>query len=463
MIHLADTTKKSIRTKLVANLSDLLERAQLAHRAGLQFGRDRNIDVSLGYKTKPEITDYLSYYNRRGLAATIVDAPAKTTWRKTPIVTDETEGKSDFSKEWAKLRDKLNVYHYLERVDRLSGIGRYGVLLIGTKDGKLSEELTAVTGPEQVIFLSAFGEQHVGIKTFVDDTNNPRFGHPLEYEIDLMGNLASGKGFNKQKVHWSRVIHIAEGLLTDEVFGEPRLQKVFDRLFDLDKIVGSAAEGHWQTAVPGFELGAEKDYADMSDEDLLAMKEEWQNYIHGLQRLVAIKGGKFTPIKGEIADPTAAFAVEIQLISGKTGIPQRILLGSERGNLASTQDQANWLGRIAERQEQFAEPRILRPLIDRFREIGALPAPDDGIYKVEWPGLFYLTDQEQAEVYSKRADSVKAITGGFPLDMFTVPELRVMIGFEPEPDKEEITTHELDESNEEVMAEFERLRGRRNG
>jgi len=38
-----------------------------------------------------------------------------------------------------------------------------------------------------------------------------------------------------------------------------------------------------------------------------------------------------------------------------------------------------------------------------------------------------------------------------------------MIGFEPEPDKEEITTHELDESNEEVMAEFERLRGRRNG
>ncbi|MCW4050502.1 MAG: DUF1073 domain-containing protein [Candidatus Bathyarchaeota archaeon] len=424
----------------------------------MQFGSDRNIDISLGYKAKPEIRDFLSYYDRRGLAATIVDAPAKTTWRKTPIVTDETEGKSDFSKEWAKLSDNLNVYHYLERVDRLSGIGRYGVLLIGAKDDKLlSEELKVVTGPEQVIFLSAFGEQHVGIKKFEDDEHNPRFGHPLEYEIDLMGNLASGKGLNKQRVHWSRVIHIAEGLLTDEVFGEPRLQKVFDRLFDLDKIVGSSAEGHWQTAVPGFALGAEKEFADMSDDDLKAMKEEWQNYIHGLQRLVSIKGGKFAPIKGEIADPTAAFSVVIQLISGKTGIPQRILLGSERGNLASTQDQANWLGRIAERQLQFAEPRILRPLIDRLREIGALSAPDGGTYKVEWPGLFYLTDEEQAEVYLKRANAVKAITGGFPEDIFTKPELRVMLGASPEPDKEEITTHELDESDKEVIAEFEQL------
>lgn len=463
---MAKTTKgKSIRSKLTANLSDILERAQLAYRAGMQYSSDRNVDVVLGYKAKPEVTDYLAYYDRRGLAATIVDAPAKTTWRKTPSVTDETEGKSDFSKEWAKLSDRLNIYHYLERADRLSGIGRYGVLLIGTKDGKLSEELTRVEGPEQVIFLSAYGEQHVGITKFVDDENNPRFGHPSEYEIDLMGNLVSRKGLKKETVHWSRVIHVAEGLLTDEVFGEPRLKKVFDRLFDLDKIVGSSAEGFWQSAVPGYAISPKKDYK-IDTESITEAKDEWQNYIHGLQRLVGTKGFDVEALRAEIADPTPAFDVVISLISGKTGIPKRILLGSERGDLASSQDEANWLGRVAERQEQFAGPRILRPLIDRLIATKALPAPTGGNYTITWPGLFYLTDQEQADVYSKRADAIKAVSGGFPEELFTEAELRVAVGFEPEPDKElraqqelsDAEVGELLENDPEVLAEFERLK-----
>ena len=458
----ARDSKGRYTEELTFNASDLLERSMLAYRAGLQYSWDRNIDVSLGYNVSPKIADFLAYYDRRGLASTIVDAPAETTWRKQPLVTDQTEGKSDFSKEWAKLCDRLDVYHYLERADRLSGIGRYGVILIGVKDGEsLSSELTSVSGPEGVIFLSVYGEQHVVIKSFVNDTSNERFGHPLEYEIDLMGNLAGPKSLGKTRVHWSRVIHIAEGLLDNEVFGEPRLKKVFNRLQDLDKIVGSSAEGFWQSAVPGYAIGAKKEYKEMGKDDLKAMKEEWQKYIHGLQRLVAIKGGEFTPLRAEISDPTAAFNAVISLISGKTRTPKRILLGSERGDLASTQDEANWLGRVGERQRQFAEPQILRPLIDRLGHIGALPAPDGGTYKVTWPGLFNLTDEEQAEVYSKRANAISVVSGKFPLDLFTPAELRVAVGFEPEPDKEEITTHDLDENDKEVQTEFDILKEKR--
>lgn len=453
------TNERRIIQRFVDNI--VRERALLARRAGLQFSGDRDIDAVLGYNVKPEIKDYKAMYDRRGLASTIVDAPAKTTWRKRPTITDGSEGKSDFIQQWEVLQKRLSVYHYLERVDRLAGIGRYGVLLIGSKDGKLAEPLEKVGGPEDIIFLSTFSEAYAEIKDFEQDVNNPRFGHPSLYEIDLAGDILSGvrRSLKKETVHYTRTIHVAEGLLENEIYGEPRLQKVFNRLQDLDKIVGSSAEGYWQSAAKGFALKVQKD-TDVSDGALSESKEEWQKFIHGLQRIIATEGLDIQELKGDITDPKGPFEVVIALISGKTGIPQRILLGSERGQLASSQDESNWLGRISERQQQFAEPRLLRVLIGRLIDIKALAPPKDGEYEVTWPGLFYLNDMEQAKVYSDRASAISAVSGKFPLDLFQPSELRVAVGFEPEPEEKEPVTHALDEEDEDVKAEFERLKGR---
>lgn len=444
-------------SSFIANLA-VRERAALARLAGLQFSGDRNIDAVLGYNTKPEIKDYKAMYDRRGLASTIVDAPAKTTWRKRPTIKDGSEGKSDFIQQWEALQKRLSVYHYLERVDRLAGIGRYGVLLIGSKDGKLADPLETVGGPEDIIFLSTFSESYAEIKDFEQDVNNPRFGHPKSYKIDLAGDILSGvrRSLSKETVDYTRTIHVAEGLLENEIYGEPRLQKVFNRLQDLDKIVGSSAEGYWQSASKGYALGLKEDY-EYDEEVLEAAKEEFQNYIHGLQRIIALAGFEVKELKGAIMDPKGPFGVVIALISGKTGIPQRILLGSERGELASSQDESNWLGRISERQQQFAEPRLLRALIGQLIDIKALPPPKDGEYEVDWPGLFYLNDMEQAKVYSDRASAISAVSGKFPLDLFEKSELRVAVGFEPEPEEEEPKTHALDEEDEDVTAEFDRL------
>lgn len=449
------TANISLR-KLIANMS-VRDRASLARLAGMQFSRDRDVDVVCGYTVDPDINNYRSMYERRGIASTIVDAPAETSWRKTPQVEDGSEGKSDFMKGWKELRDRLNVYHYMERVDRLTGVGRYGVMLIGTKDGKLSEPLERVNSPADVIFLSTFSESYATIKSLENDVHNPRFGQPSEYTIDLHGDISvgSGKSIGMQTVHWSRVIHVAERLLENEVYGEPRLQKVFNYLEGLDKVVGGAPEGFWQTAVPGYALSAKEGY-EMDDTGKDEAKEEFQEYLHGLQRLISVEGLDFDALKGTIGDPGPAFTMLISLIAGKTRIPQRILLGSERGDLASSQDEANWLGRIAERRIQFAEPRILRPTIDRLIAIKALPAPQDGSYEVGWPNLFYLTGIEQADVYQSRASAISSVSGKFPLDLFTPEELREAVGFNPEREEEPIT-EELDENDKEVQAEFLKL------
>jgi len=455
----ADEVRRNQR--LAVNASTIASRSILSHLAGYQFGGDRDIDTNLGYTKEPSLDQYLSFYNRRGLASTIVDAPAKTTWRRRPVVTDGSEGKSKFMKSWTELRDRLKVYSYLERADRLSGIGRYGVILIGTKDGQLSAPLEKVGSGKDVIYLSTFSEVYADIRSHDTNVNSPRFGRPETYSIDLKSNVVEGmkSGIGVRTVHHSRIIHVAEGLLENEVFGEPRLQKVYNYLQDLDKVVGSSAEAFWQTVVKGYALSPKEGY-EFTSGALASVKEEWQSYIHNLQRLVASEGVDWKELGAKPEDPGSIFKVLIQLISGKTGIPQRILLGTERGDLASSQDEANWLGRIAERQEQFAGPNILEALIDRLIDIGALDPPQDGQYEVEWPNLFYLTDQEQAEVYEKRANAIHKVSAGQPMDLFTVPELREMVGQPAEPEGVALTVQELDESDEEVAAMFARLRGR---
>jgi len=454
-------TDKPARDKKVAEFvaNVISERAALARLAGMQFGGIRDVDAVLGYKQAPNIDDYKAVYDRRGLAATIVDAPAKTTWRRRPDITDGSDGKSDFMKQFEALRKRLSIYHYLQRADRLSGIGRYGVILIGTKEknGKLSEPLDTVDGPEDVVFLSVFSEVYSKIATWEQATDNPRFGHPKTYTLDLSSDMSMGAAaLGSQVVDWTRVIHIAEGLLENEVYGEPRLQKVFNYLQDLDKIVGSSAEGYWQSAVKAFTLGNKEGY-EFDEKMIAAAKEDMQEYIHGLQRILAMEGIDVGELKGTIMDPTPAFNVVISMICGTTGIPQRILLGSERGNLASSQDEANWLGRIAERREQHAEPRILRALIDRLVSIKALAAPQGGEYTVEWPGLFQLTDDEQADVYLKRAEAISTVSAKAPLDLFQPSELREAVGFTPEPEGQQPTTQEaeVNEDDPEAREQFQ--------
>lgn len=438
-------------------MSDLLARSDLAKRAGLQFGGDRDIDANLGYKVSPTIDDFKGYYDRKGLASVIVDAPAKTTWRKTPKVLDSGGEEGPFAKAWEELAKRLKIFHFLERADRLSGIGRYGIILIGTKEGNLDSEIGTASG-DSLLFLQPYSEKYATVKEFETKTAEPRFGQPLSYNVDTAGDLDFGKtASQKSVVHWSRVIHVAEGLLDNEVYGEPRLQKVFDYLFDVSKVVGASAESFWQNAIKGYALTAQEGYEIDPDAEEAA-KDAWQGYIHNLQRIIAMDGIDFKELGANPSDPASVFKVIIQLISGKTGIPQRILLGSERGDLASSQDEANWLGRVSERQEQFAEPMILRRLIDRFVDIGALKAPVNGEYDVQWPKLFYLTDLEIAEIYQKRAEAMFKASAGHPLDMFSEAEVRVALGFSAERDETQLVVQSLNEENPEIQRQFAKIR-----
>ena len=242
-------------------------------------------------------------------------------------------------------------------------------------------------------------------------------------EIADTGSL---KKTAKISVHWSRIIHIAEGLRENDINGTPRLKAVMNRLYDIDKIAGGSAEIFWQAAKRIMVLQGKEGYSAVDDDDKLT--EMMDELIHGLRRVIDIQGYDVKTLETQEVKPDEAFRVALALISGVTGIPQRILIGSEQGKMASTQDETNWNGRIADRQINFAEPVILRPLIDRLILVGALPNPK-GEYTITWPSLFEQSDKEKAQVgllkaralaqYVGRAgENVEVSQGVIPLEEF---------------------------------------------
>lgn len=421
-------------------LSSIMGRSKLVSRmAGVQFGGNRDIYAVAGYvpQGQEKFEHYWGLYTRGDIAGRIVDMPAKTTWRTPPEVVEivetgdskkdkETTEETEFTKAFAALAKRLRLWHYCSRVDRLAGIGRYGVMMIGvrnTDDAQLKTPLEKVRGPDDIVYLGVYHEDNAEIMEWETDPGNPRFGLPRLYKLKISTDKKNFQGKTELIVHASRVLHVAEDMLEDDVYGRPRLQRPLNRLFDLDKVAASTGEAYWQMVGRILQAKINPD-VDVSPEQMKDLDEKLSEMVHDLRRQFYGQGvelswlGSDTPNVSEVAD------FYFSLIAGATGTPKRILFGSELGELASTTDQATYVGQINERQEQFAEPMILRAFIDRLIAVKALPAPKTGDYRVVWPTLFEESDKDKAAASLTRAQAAAALTpvGGNPRELVEIDE-----------------------------------------
>jgi hypothetical protein len=142
---------------------------------------------------------------------------------------------------------------------------------------------------------------------------------------------------------------------------------------DLEKVVGGGAEAFWRRADRGMQLDLDPTI-DVSQEQKDAMKVQLEEYEHELRRILTTRGVKINELGSDVADFKSPVDAIMALISAGTGIPQRVLMGSEQGKLAAKQDRANWDNRVTDRQSDFAGPLVLRPFIDKMIAIKALPS-----------------------------------------------------------------------------------------
>lgn len=383
--------------------SILLNRVNFATQAGLTFNGQRDTFKALGYKKVLLPDDYRQRYLRNGVAASIVEALPKATWRGGAelIEDDEKEELTPFETAWAAFNQRLNVWRTFMQADTLCGIGRFAIILIGAP-GDVNTALPTKLDAKQIMYLAPFYEGDALVSKFEIDTTNPRFGMPVEYMLrrqmqpnTIIQPPTVGVG---RPVHYSRVIHVADNMLDDRVYGIPRLERVWNLLDDLEKITGGGSEAFWKRADAGMHFKLDP-MLKTKPEDITKMKEEVEDYTNKLKRNLTTRGVDIDTLNSSVADFKAPSDALMGLISAATRIPQRILTGSERGELASTQDRANWEERVMDRRHEFAGPMVVRVFVDRMIQLGVLPTPAK--YDVAWPEVASMTLAERAETAVK--------------------------------------------------------------
>lgn len=385
----------------------LSTRVALAAKLGLQFDGDRNLYESLGYPTQLTYSDFVIQFVRQDIAQAIIMRPVRTTWRG-PLQLVETNDAEEttFEKVWKQLSTSLQLKSKFQLADKLTGLGHYGVILLGFSDVQNKEGFASPVKKGnglKLAYVKVLDEQGAQISTYDENTTSPRYGLPLTYDVTL--SSPNGTSTYTLKVHYTRVIHIVDDPMTNESIGTPRLEVVFNRLMDLEKIVGGSGEMYWRGARPGFQGKIDKDYK-MSAASEDALKDQITEYEHNLRRIFMSEGVSLDPLATQVEDPSKHVDVQIQMISAVTGIPKRILTGSERGELSSGQDSEEWAALIQTRREEFAEISIVRPFVDRLIEYGVLPQPVEE-YVVMWFDLFAKSEKDRVDIGKVRSEALR--------------------------------------------------------
>lgn len=436
------------------------------------IGSKRDILKECDHPESVGVSEYARLFARNPIAARVVECLPSESWQAQPQIfeDDSPEVSTPFEQAWADLGKSLRgerswyadndgnpIWEHLRRADILSGIGHYGIILLGIDDGKeLDQPIDGFVDPapdaskprsfvnnqgqRRLLFLSVFDESAVQTVEFETNRRSPRYNKPKEYTISLaQAELHSGTSLGRDsgsfKVHWSRVVHIADNLTSSEVYGVPRMRPVLNRLIDLDKLYGGSAEMYWRGAFPGISLETNPQLGGDVTLDTEALRQMMWNYINGLQRYLALTGMTAKSLAPQVVDPSKQVEIQLDAICIKIPIPKRVFMGSERGELASGQDDSTWNDRLRDRKHCYITPRIIVPFIDRLIQVGVLPEPVDG-YHVDWPDPESLKPQERADIAVKRTDALAKYVAGQvssifdPLDFLTrileIPEDEAM-------------------------------------
>ena len=408
------------------------------------FDPRTDINDECGYPDTINPEEYRGMYDREGIATRVVEVLPKESWVVSPSVfeTEDPTQTTEFEKAWDELAQNLHgdswyqdeqgspIWEYLLRADILSGIGAYGVVLLGLDDGKDMLEEVEPGKDRKLLYVRCFDESLATIARREEDINNPRFDQPTEYSIsfnDPRDSLRGGRGFHvtTKKVHWTRCIHLADNLGSSEIIGVPRQQSVWNRLYDLKKIYGASGEGYWKGAFPGLSLETDPGLAGDHGVDVnpAIIRDLMEKYSTGLQRYLLLTGLTAKSLAPQVVDPSPQIESLIDAVCIRLGIPKRIFTGSERGELASSQDEKTWNNRLSHRQTTYITPRIIVPLVNRLISLGVLPEPIG--YSVVWPDLNSLTEDQKATIAVKRTESMSKYIGGnvesmmVPMDFLT--------------------------------------------
>jgi len=392
-------------------------RFALAETLGENLAGDDDYYDVFDWDKDPGVDEFYALALRNPYAYAVTFLRPEMTWRNPPQISDRAEATDDsqtqFESDVQGLVDDLRLWHYCRRADKLAGIGKFGALVLEFDDTDDEDDFsTPVDQGAELTGLKPFSRASIS-EVKIGSPGSGRWNEPNKYLLDFSDeneyedDVMSYEGEETVWVHWQRVIHIpSDELLDDELRGIERQRPVYNNIIDIERSLGSAGKLAYRAAAWGLNINIAKDFELEDGGDKLRENlKRWQN---GLENVLRTQGAEdVQSLGGEDIDPQPIIDPNIEAISAQTGIPQSVLKGNETGERATSQDLKELYGRIAERQNTFSEPQIVRDIFGRLMMVGTIASPSGDGYLVDWPPLEEMSEADQADIRETRAGALE--------------------------------------------------------
>lgn len=404
------TTEQAMPSVLINSVVSTIRRKLNNVLYGVSPDGKRDYNTVYGYEKNLCFSNYKSMYERGGIANTVVAKVAKACWRDIPTLTVGDDNNTIAGDEIVKLKN-TGLFNAFERADILNRIGQYSVLFIGVQDENEFRDPICNGGEIEDLYFNIYNEDGIEIVEWDTDPVSERYGLPIRYQLQIVDLDTQSKLSPPVKpviVHYTRVVHLAEGSLENPIVGSSALQPVWDALIDKNKVRGGAAEAFFRNALQKFGLIADKEASfDNSTEGKAALEDEVEAFSNNMKSFMRLKNMDLQPIQPAIASPREAFDVAVEEISGQTGIPIRILTGKGGGQLAGNEDKSSWNALINDRQNQQCSKWLMRAFEILVESNVISPLPENVV--INWPVQKSLNEIEEAEVSDKQANALEKI------------------------------------------------------
>lgn len=403
------------------------------------FGGDTkhpNFYRDYGYPESLVFANYHQAWERNGLAKAGIERPIETCWQEFPklVEYEDTHDKTPLEKEIAKAFEKLQFWSNISEADKYSRVGEYSGVIFRFRDNQAFDQpVTTVVGNLDGLaeIIPAWQGQLTADEFYQDDTQE-NYGQVKMYTFNESAvKTANGQTqVRNMRVHPDRV-HIWSRNST--IWGTPALKGGWNDLLTCQKIIGAGGEGFWKNAKAAPVLEVEKDanlnqLAQMLSTTLQGLPDKLDeiisDYQKGFDKMFMIQGMKANAQSITMPDPKEFFNNALMSYAASLSIPLKILVGSQSGERASTEDAKEWNKTCNSRRTNFIRPNIMR-IIERLVKYKILPEKD---WYLLWGDLTEATTAEKIDQAKKMAD-IQKVYEGSGQQVFTPDEVRETAGW----------------------------------
>ena len=397
----------------------------------------RNHYIDFGYPDRVDFSQLWQMYRRNGIANAAIEKTILKVWQDNPYlqIGENAKEESRAEKEFNDYLDGLRFWQNLAEVDRRSMVGKYGAAIFRFADSKrMNEPVESVPGGlNGLVGIIPAWEGQLTVADWDSDERSETYGDPKMFSFNeaSFGNNKQARSF---EVHPDRVLIWSRD---GTVHGESMLEPGYNDLIDFEKVKGAGGEGFWKNAKSAPVLTIDKEarveamaQAMGTTPDKLAdkMDEQVEEFSKGFDAMLLLQGIEAKTLGVTLPDPKEFLAGPLQSFAASFGIPMKVLVGTQTGERASTEDAEEWAKTCMARRNNVILPNI-REIIGRLKRVNVLRDED---WHINWSDLTESSAKEKGERASSLADiNEKHVRAGGLEIVFTGNEIREAAGYEP--------------------------------